>query len=213
MKTIVKKYNVYEFNELKEEIQKELIEKEAERQAEIFCEWDLLDYMKEEARDILTNELGKSNFIDVNILYDLSYCQGSGAMIEFNTYLEYINHKFKIFTNKELEIFKKYGSIIKVYHDNNYYCHENSFSIDTLSLNYSIDYALNNEEITKNKYNKLEEKIEKFENVFYEFCYSINTELKKYGYSLLEDQEYFEEQAKDYLVDFEYLEDGTFFNV
>lgn len=213
MKTIIKKYNIYEFNELKEEIKKELIEKETERQQNDFCEWELLHYMEEEAHNILTDELGKNNFTDVNVLYSLGYSQGDGAMIEFNAYLESINHKFKIFTDKELKLFEKYGSIIKVYHDNNYYCHENSFSIDTLSLNYSIDYALNNEEITKNKYNKLEEKIEKFENVFNEFCYSINTELRKFGYSLLEDQEFFEEQAKNYLIDFEYLEDGTICNV
>lgn len=213
MKKIIKKYNIYEFNELKEEIQKELIEKEAERQANDFCEWFLEELMQEEAENILEEKLGKNTCKNVRILYDLSYCQGSGAMVEFTTYLEYINKKIKLFTEKELELFEKYGSTIKVYHSNNYYYHENSFSIDTLALDYSVDYAFYNEEITENKKNKLEQKIEKFENVFNDFCYSINTELKKIGYSLIEDQDLFEEQAKNYLLEFEYLEDGTIFNV
>ena len=53
MKTITKKINIYNFEELKEEIQEKLIEKEKENQEEIYCESFLYDDMKEKAIELL----------------------------------------------------------------------------------------------------------------------------------------------------------------
>lgn len=69
------------------------------------------------------------------------------------------------------------------------------------------------EEITENKYNKLEKKLEKMRDLLKDIIIGMNIDLKKYGYSLLEDYDYFKEQAVYTLSDYEYLENGTLFNV
>lgn len=213
MEIITKTYEVYKFEELSEEVKEQLIEEQSEKEYESFCEWELETLMNEDAVNLLESIFGEKACSNVVSMYDLSYSQGSGAMIQFDIYLEDANKKLKIFTDKEMEIFKCYGSLIKVYHNDNWYYHERSFAIDTLELNYSLDYAFNNEEITEKKYNKLEEKIEKFENAFYDMVYDINKEHTKVGYGMLEDTEYFKERAEEWLSCNEnlYLKDGEIF--
>lgn len=107
MRTKTKVIKIYNFDELPKDIQQELIEKEIEEQANIYCETFLLEDMQEEARRLLDKYFGdKATFKAV--YYDLSYCQGSGAMIEFDL----------IYYNKHVTI-KQYG----------HYYHENSFTI------------------------------------------------------------------------------------
>ena len=109
MEKITKVYNVYDFDELDENIKNELIEKEKEYIKEDYIEWYLYDDMFEKAHELLKKYF-KGKAIFKNIYYDLSYCQGDGAMIEFD--LSYYNKDIKI---------RQYG----------HYCHELSFSIDT----------------------------------------------------------------------------------
>lgn len=98
---------VYNFEELEENMQKKLIEKEIEYQQEAYCESFLKEDMEEKAKELLKKYFkNKANFISV--CYSLSYCQGDGAMIEFN--LNYYNKILKI---------KQHG----------FYYHERSFEI------------------------------------------------------------------------------------
>lgn len=212
MRTIIKKYDVYKFDELSEEIKEKLIEERAEKEREIFCEWELETLMTEEASNILENTF--TSFNNVDVVYDLSYSQGSGAMIQFDIPIEDVNKKLKIFTDKELEILTKgyYSSLIKIRHNDNFYCHEYTFKIID-DLDYCIDAALYHEEITENKYNKLEKKLEKMRDLLKDIIIDMNVDLKKYGYSLLEDFDFFKEQAVYTLSDYEYLENGELFNV
>lgn len=107
MRTETKTIKIYNFDELPKDIQQELIEKEIEAQANIYCECFLLEDMEEEARRLLQKYFGdKATF--KKVYYDLSYCQGSGAMIEFDL----------IYYNKHVTI-EQYGL----------YYHENSFTI------------------------------------------------------------------------------------
>ena len=107
MRTETKTIKIYKFDELSKEIQQKLIEKDLEEQANIYCETFLFEDMKEEAKRLLQKYFGdKATF--KNVYYDLSYCQGSGAMIEFDL----------IYYNKHVTI-KQYG----------HYYHENSFTI------------------------------------------------------------------------------------
>ena len=107
MRTETKIIKIYKFDELSKEIQKRLIEEAKEYQLEAYCENFLLEDMEEEAKRLLQKYFGdKATF--KKVYYDLSYCQGSGAMIEFDL----------IYYNKHVTI-KQYG----------HYYHENSFTI------------------------------------------------------------------------------------
>lgn len=103
---------VYEFHELDKNIQEKLIEKEKEYQKEAFCEDFLLEEMQEKAKILLQQYFGK-NATFKNVYYSLNYCQGDGAMIEFE--LTYYNKPVTI---------KQYG----------HYYHEKSFQICSYEL-------------------------------------------------------------------------------
>ena len=109
MEVVTRKYNVYNFNELSKEIQKKLIEKEIQDQNEFYLDTFLIEDMKEAAKELLQKYFKNNKTEFEAVYYDLSYCQGRGAMIEFNLY--YYNKYVKI---------KHYGN----------YEHERSFTID-----------------------------------------------------------------------------------
>lgn len=142
MKTIAKTFNVYNFNELSKEVQKKVIEREEKEIRELEIE----DFLKEEM-EFYAQQLLEENFGDKaifkNVYYDLSYCQGSGAIIEFE-----LNY---------------YGKNLIVQHD--VYCHyyhSNSFEIVELD-----------KELTQKQYENLKEKIyninKELEKLGYEF--------------------------------------------
>lgn len=134
MKTITKKINIYNFEELKEEIQEKLIEKEKESQEEIYCESFLYDDMKEKAIELLKENFGNKAIFN-NVYYDLGYTQGSGAMIEFDLY--YYNKYVKIKKNRLCT-------------------HERSFTINSYEL------TEKQEEKLYNKIVEINEKLTKF---------------------------------------------------
>lgn len=169
MRIEVKEIKIFEFDELSKEIQEKLLKKEMQNQLELYCQDCLKEDMEEKAKELLQENFGdKATLKDV--YYDLSYCQGSGAMIEFDL----------IYYNKHLAII----------HDDNLYCHENTFKIIE-------EY---NEELTEKQYNQLEKKI-----------YTINVMLKKIGYKLIENEYFFKENALEDLKTNEYLENGEIY--
>lgn len=128
MKTITKTYNIYEFDELPQDIQQKVIEKEAENIREVEIEGFLCEEM-----EMLAIQLLEENFegkaIYHKVYYSLSYCQGDGAMVEFDL--------------------KYYNKNVKIRHDGGHYYHENSFDI-------LEEYS---EELTEKQYKQLHEKI------------------------------------------------------
>ena len=129
MKKIIKEYNIYSYDELDENIKNELLEKEQEYQKEAYIESFLYNDMEDKAQELL-----KTYFKDKaelkNIYYDLSYCQGSGAMIEFDLY----------YYNKLVHI-KQHG----------HYYHELSFIIDSYELTEKQEEQLKEKIHTMNK--------------------------------------------------------------
>ena len=128
METITKTYNIYKFDELSKEVQEKVIKREAEGIKELEIEDFLKDEMEFYAEQLLSKNFG-DKAIFKNVYYDLSYCQGSGAIIEFE-----LNY---------------YGKNLIVQHD--VYCHyyhSNSFEIVELD-----------KELTKKQYENLKEKI------------------------------------------------------
>ena len=128
MQTITKTFNIYNFDELSKEIQEELIEKEAEG----IRETEIEDFLQEEM-ELLAIKLLEEKFEDKakfnRVFYDLGYCQGDGAMIEFE--LTYC------------------GKNVEVIHDPYcHYYHANSFQV-----------VEKDKELTERQYNTLKEKI------------------------------------------------------
>ena len=143
MQTITKTFNIYNFDELSAEIQEELIKKEEEniRQADIEC--SLEDEMSELAKQLLEENFGEKAIFK-KVYYDLGYCQGDGAMIEFN--LNYC------------------GKDVEIRH--NPYCHyyhERSFEIISDNLTENQENKLKekiikiNKQLTKYGYQYIEE--------------------------------------------------------
>lgn len=205
-----KKIKLYKFNELEKEIQDKLVEKEKELEYESFCEWQLEDLMEEESKDLLKQYFNNATFNKV--YYDLSYSQGCGSMIEFTINIEDINNKYHILTNEELRYIQDKGIIneIKIYHNDNLYYHEYTFSIDYYDNFGYWDYEDIKEEynIKEEDFNNLENKIINFlsdynkhdtESQFIKDIINMNRELTKRGYNLLEDDDYFTRCSYDYL--------------
>lgn len=142
METITKTYNIYKFDELPQEVQQKVIEKESESLRESEIEGFLKDEMEFYAEQLLEENFGdKATY--KRVLYDLDYCQGDGAMIEFN--LTY------------------YGKSLSIKHDKYcHYYHANSFEIVELD-----------KELTQKQHDELCKKIyninKELEKLGYEF--------------------------------------------
>ena len=79
-----KRIEIYKFEELSEEIKEKLIQQETQSQLEWYCETLLSEDMEEKAQELVKQYFGdKAKFIAT--YYDLSYTQGRGSMIEFET--------------------------------------------------------------------------------------------------------------------------------
>lgn len=110
MEKITKVYEVYDFEELDEEIQKKLIEEEKRSETEFYLDALLYEDLEEEAKRLINKYFNKNNKIDLkNLYYSFSYCQGDGGGFEFEGY----------YRNK----------FFRVVHRDNFYCYYKTFKI------------------------------------------------------------------------------------
>ena len=124
MRTETKTIKIYNFNELSEDVKRKLIEKEIEYQHETYCENWLLDDMEDKAEELLEKYFKNNNTTLKQVYYELSYCQGDGAMFEFDLY----------YYNKHVQI-QQYG----------HYYHRYSFIIaDSYELTEKQEKQLKN---------------------------------------------------------------------
>ena len=131
MKKITIEYEVYQFNELDESIKRKLIDDEKQALKEDMIEFTLLDCMEEKAAELLEKELSEFKISDIKVYYDLSYSQGSGAMIQFIGYSD--------------------THILRVKQSGLYY-HERSFT-------FTYEYAENYEEVNEEDEKIMEDRI------------------------------------------------------
>lgn len=217
MEKIVKEFNIYEFDELNNDIKEKVIENIREDEIDLYCEVCLYDDMFEKCQDLVFEKFGIKN-ADLKLYYDLSYSQGAGAMFEMSLYIEDINKKYNFLTDEELKFVKDYTDTkIKIRHDNGHYYHKYSFLIDYNFYNY-YDYDEIKEEynLTEEEFNNLEEKIDTFlnrENTFYNDIVAINNELTEFGYNSIE-YFYSDNAIKDiiYNRELKFYKDGCVFN-
>ena len=158
-----------------------------------------------------------------NVYYDLSYCQGSGAMIEFTINFEDLNNKYHILSDEEMKYVKDKGivNIVKIYHNDNLYYHEYTFDIKYYDYFGYWDYEDIKDEynITEEEFNTIEDRIIKLldsygkhstESEFIKDIISMNRELTKYGYDVIE-HPIDDEIALESLREYEYYENGEIF--
>lgn len=163
MKTITIQKNIYEFEELSKEAQEKALERIKKELKETEIELFLQEEMEEKAKELLQETFGdKARF--KACYYSLSYCQGDGAMIEFD--LE---------TPAEVVKIRQHG----------YYYHEYSFSID-----YYTDETAGKYEELKEKIIKMNQKLSKFGYDFIEYDLTLSDVLehiRENGIEFLED--------------------------
>lgn len=187
--------NIYTYDELDEKVKNELLETQKELDFESYCDFELENDMQDIAKKVLDEYFKGAEYAQVR--FDLSYRQGSGAMLEFNTTLENINNKYKMLSKKEMEKIKEVGfNDIKVYRISNY-CHEYSFDFDYQDYTYYID-----------NFEKTQEKLDKMLEQFNNDIVNMNCDITQKGYDLLEN---FEADSEEVLKDNEYLKDGTIY--
>lgn len=215
--------NVYNYDELEKEIQDKLYNEEIECEKDFYCETMLYNDMEDKASDLLREYFNNDNGLE-RVFYDLSYCQGSGSMIEFSINIEDLNNKYHILTDEELRFIKDYGIMenINVKHYGNY-SHEYSFIIDYTDNfgYYDYDDIKDNYNISEKDFNKIEDKIINLcdtynihnnDSQFITDIVCMNKDLTKYGYDLLENEDNFKEGVIMSLEERLYLKNGEIFD-
>ena len=225
MRKIVKEFNVYNFNELKEDVKKQVIERERDSQREMYCDTCLYDDMGSKASDLINDYFGiTSDYLKVN--YDLSYSQGSGAMVEFDINIVDLNNKYNIFSKEEIRFITDKGIVdnIRIRHHDNFYCHEYTFIIDYDFYNdWEFDDIKDSYGITEHEFNTLEDRFYKLvdncnkhntDSQLVKDIIDMNKKLTKYGYNCIE---YFWNCSDDEIIgyiednEYEFLENGDIY--
>ena len=192
------KINIYDFKELDKKIQESLIKDEAKTQADIYYETQLENDIKDYAFKLLRDNFKDVLFLDV--YYDLSYGQVSGAMIVFDINIEALNNKYKMLTKKEIEKIEEIGfTTISVKHWGNYY-HALSFDIDYQDYTFYID-----------NFDKTQENLDKMIEKFKEDIIDMNEQLTKKGHEYM-DFVSDRETLIDILEENKYLKNGRIYH-
>lgn len=204
MRKIVKEINIFNFEELKPEVQEKIINDFKE----ILIN-DNFEVLEENYNYMLKENY---NLCDYEIEYSLSYCQGDGFCFYSDRYnlLSYTVLKNKDIKNAN--VFEKYliennlindillnylndGYNLGIFKSDRHYSHARTCYID-----YEY-YNNDDEEETINKY------IDMIADRLYTVYLSICNDMEKIGYSCYD---VLDEEAKDYIIDndYEFLENG-----
>lgn len=161
MKKIIKEIEVFDFDELNKEIQEKLIKEKKEHMVDSYAECFLLEDMEEKAKELLQKYF-KNNAEFKKVQYSLNWCQGDGAMIEFDL----------IYYNKPVKI-RHHG----------YYSHQNSFIID------SYDLTEKQEKQLKSKIYNMNDELATFGYESLEYYFNADEEAKEalQNYTFLKD--------------------------
>lgn len=209
---------IYKFNELSKEVQDRLIKKEQENVRNDYVEFCLYDDMVEKSKELLKKYFGSDVEFE-RVLYDLSYSQGSGAMIEFDINIEKLNSKYKIFSKEEERFLTDKGVVnnIIVRHNDNFYYHEYTFGIDYNYYNdWDFDDIKDDYKITESDFNTIDDRfynLVDYSNKHYGASpfitdiVNMNKELTNIGYKLIE-HDVDISWVKENLNNYEYYEDG-----
>ena len=196
MRTIEKTITLYKFDELLPHIQENILESRINNELEFYIDTQLYVDMVNEATEVLKTHFPEAQYSEV--YYDLSYSQGSGSMIAFKISLPDLNKKYNVIPQDYKQTDDSYTMediMIDIYHNNNFYYHEQSFGIDwSATCDYDLDIMID-ELVAKARKDIVR----------------MNQELTTRGYNLIEDKELFKELALNYLNELEFTEDGEIY--
>lgn len=211
MKKIVKTFDVYDFNELHEDIQKKIIEKNRNIAYEDYIDFGLERDMNLEAKQLLKEYFENAKY--ETCLYDLSYSQGSGAMVEFTIDIKDLNDKYNIFSEEEMKLIKNekiLESISIKHNDSSSYCHQHAFLLDYDLVYIDYDEIKDKYDISEKDYDNIEYKLYSFEP-FKKDIVKMNMGLTNVGYKLIE----YDGVSDDFIMELcysdKYLENGDVF--
>ena len=212
---------IYNFDELNEDIKEELIKKEKKYCFNAYMEDFFQDDMEDKAEKLVDDYFGSdTDFIQT--YYSLSYCQGDGAMIEFDINIKDLNKKYKIFSDEEIRFLTDKGIVnnIEVRHNSNHYYHEYTFGINFnyYDMGYTSDDVIDEGyQITADEFNTIEDRLYKLlddsnkhytDSEFIKDIIKMNRELVKFGYNTIENYEEDTDFIIEQLSANEYYEDG-----
>ena len=213
---------IYNFDELDKDIQEKLIKEEKEYCFNAYMENFFQDDMEHKAEELVDDYFGSdTDFIQT--YYSLSYCQGDGAMIEFDIDIKDLNNKYKVFTDDEIEFLKQKDVIntIRVRHYGNMYYHEYTFGIDHDYYNdWEFEDIKDDFNITEDGFNTLWDRFYKLTNdsdkhytdsEFIKDIIKTNRELVRFGYDTIENYEEDTNFVIENLNEHEYYENGEIY--
>lgn len=211
MRKIVKEINIYNFEELKENIQNKLISDFGE----ILIN-DNFEFLEEDLSRKLEEDY-KMN--DYKIEYSLSYSQGDGLCFYNNQYnlLSYtvlknndiknanVFEKYLIENNLVNDILLNYlndGYNLGIFKSDSRYTHAHTCNID-------YEYYYNND-LGLEEQTSINDCIAQFKNELYKIYLNICIELEKYGYKCYDVSD---NEVKSYIIDneYEFLENGKIY--
>ena len=222
MEIIKKEYKVYNYDELSDEVKKELLEKEKEVDFDIYMDDLFHSDVKEWAEEILAEHFKEGKFIDT--YYDFSYCQGSGSMIEFDINFEDLNKKYHILNDEEMRYVKDKSIVneVRIRHNDNYYNHEYTFDVDYYDGFGYWDYEdiKDDYKISEEEFDTIEERIiallddfnkHNTSSAFIEDIIDMNKHLTRYVYNHLDNYQADENWCLEGLRENRYFENGDIF--
>lgn len=196
---------IYEFSELKEDVQKKVIERYMNMES--FC-WS--DHDSQELRIIFGEKLEDRGYPVDDIEFSLCHCQGDGVAfygdMDITKWLDFHADELKDeMTNKEIKrirfLVDKDELDIKISRTGmgHYYSHQNTMRLDVEDVFISL---YSNEDLLLGA-------IDKLEKVMTEKMKEMSVKLEEYGYKQI-DFQYGEDYIKDVFVnnDYEFLENG-----
>lgn len=222
MRKVVKEINIYQFNELSEDVKEKVKRNVMEEEQEYYFDVQLEEDIYTETSECIINDYFIGAKIN-NIYYDFSYSQGSGAICEFTIRIEDLNNKYNILNKEELRFITDKGMIseIKVRHDNSNYYHEYTFKVyyDYYFGYYDYEDVKEEYNINENDFNTIEDRIVDLFNTynkhntkspFIQDIINLNKDVAKYGYECIEYNSS-EERIEEICNNYEYLENGSFY--
>lgn len=220
MKTIEK--TIYKFDELDKDIKNKLIEEEKTCYFDSYMEHLFYNDMEYRAGELLCEYFDKNCKLD-GCYYDLSYSQGSGAMIMFTTNFENLNNKYHVLTSEEVRFLRDKGIIndVNVIHNNNFYYHEYTFDTDYSFYNYwTYEDIIDEYDIEEELFDTIEDRVHDLlcstdkhytKSPFIKDIISMNKELVKFGYDIIENYEEDTGFIIEHLRENEYYENGEIY--
>ena len=199
MKSYVKEYKIYQFEELTKEARKKAKNDYLEN-----CSDLLTENFKEYANNYLHNKYPSS---DLKVEFDFSCCQGSGL----NIYGSFVFSDFDYAGKDDYNWLLKYVNEFELRE----HCDGYTYSLKSIDKNNTIDIVIDDFNDCMPEYTEMDgdgrKEVEKLIDDIFTQLEDVEKELYNTGYNMLTSISDEDMQELSYVNKWEYLEDGSFF--